>query len=54
MSVKARSQNLAYCAWHREGRVHYGTFEVDSLKLAGDSPAQGHRPADDGVPCGEA
>lgn len=50
MSVLARSQNLAYCAWNRDGRVHYGTFDVASLQLveAGTSPGI----ADDGVSCG--
>ena len=38
MTVQARSQNLAYCAWPREGRLHYGTFEVDSLRHVGGGP----------------
>ncbi len=52
MSVRARSQNLAYCAWHKDDRIHYGTFEVGSLQLVDDKPAAGSRVADDGLPCG--
>ena len=52
MSVQARSQNLAYCAWNRDGRVHYGTFEVGTLRLVGDNAAPGHGAADDGLSCG--
>ena len=32
MTVQARSQNLAYCAWLADGRLHQGTFEVSSLR----------------------
>lgn len=52
MCVKARSQNLAYCAWHKDDRTHYGTFEVESLRLVDARPAPGSRAADDGLPCG--
>lgn len=33
MTVQARSQNLAYCAWLVGSRLHQGTFEVGSLRL---------------------
>jgi uncharacterized protein YodC (DUF2158 family) len=52
MSVKARSQNLAYCAWHKDGLVHYGTFEVGSLRLVQDNPAPESKSTDDGLSCG--
>lgn len=32
MTVQARSQNLAYCAWLVEGRLNHGTFDVASLR----------------------
>lgn len=32
MTVQARSQNLAYCAWMADGRLHQGTFEIGSLR----------------------
>lgn len=32
MTVQARSQNLAYCAWMADGRLQQGTFEVGSLR----------------------
>ena len=32
MTVQARSQNLAYCAWLAEGRLQQGTFEVSGLR----------------------
>lgn len=32
MTVQARSQNLAYCAWLADGRLHQGTFEVTGLR----------------------
>lgn len=32
MTVRARSQNLAYCAWTADGRLYQGTFEVGSLR----------------------
>lgn len=32
MTVQARSQNLAYCAWMHEGRLHQGTFDIGSLR----------------------
>lgn len=53
MSVQARSQNLAYCAWDRDGGVHYGTFEVGTLRLVGDNaaPGPGHGAADDSLSC---
>lgn len=51
MSVQARSQNLAYCAWKNDGRLHYGTFEVGSLRLVPDAPDTGSRPSDEGFPC---
>jgi uncharacterized protein YodC (DUF2158 family) len=38
MTVQARSQNLAYCAWPREGRLHYGTFEVGTLRCVRSAP----------------
>lgn len=34
MTVQALSLSLAYCAWSAEGRLHHGTFEVDSLDFA--------------------
>lgn len=37
MVVKARSQNLAYCAWTADGRLHSGTFEVASLRFVVDA-----------------
>jgi uncharacterized protein YodC (DUF2158 family) len=52
MAVQARSQNLAYCAWQTDGRLHYGTFEVGSLRLAPDAAQSGSCGADDGIPCG--
>lgn len=56
MSVQARSQNLAYCAWNRDGRLHYGTFDVISLRRvddgAGTGTGTGPGVADDGVSCG--
>ena len=51
MSVKARSQNLAYCAWQNDGRLHYGTFEVASLSPATESPGAGDGASDTGFPC---
>ena len=32
MTVQARSQNLAYCAWLAEGRLQQGTFEITGLR----------------------
>jgi uncharacterized protein YodC (DUF2158 family) len=32
MTVQARSQNLAYCAWLADGRLQQGTFEVAGLR----------------------
>ena len=32
MTVRARSQNLAYCAWTLEGLHHQGTFEIHRLR----------------------
>lgn len=32
MTVQARSQNLAYCAWMAGGRLHQGTFDVVGLQ----------------------
>ncbi|MBC5783894.1 DUF2158 domain-containing protein [Ramlibacter sp. USB13] len=32
MTVQARSQNLAYCAWLVDGRLHQGTFEIAALR----------------------
>lgn len=53
MSVKARSQNLAYCAWETDGRLHYGTFEVGSLWVEDrDTPHPRDAGSDDGVSCG--
>lgn len=37
MLVRARSQDLAYCAWRSEGGSHYGTFDVGSLTLVTES-----------------
>lgn len=51
MSVQARSQNLAYCAWSNDGRLHYGTFEVGSLRLVPESPDADSRAAGEGFPC---
>ncbi|HEY0824801.1 MAG TPA: hypothetical protein VGD76_13520 [Ramlibacter sp.] len=48
MSVKARSQNLAYCAWKSDGRLHYGTFEVASLHVAAETPDPDARGTDEG------
>lgn len=52
MSVQARSQNLAYCAWNRDGRVHYGTFDVASLRVVEDQASPPPKAADDGLACG--
>ena len=41
MVVKARSQNLAYCAWTTDGRLHSGTFEVASLRFVTDTGQPG-------------
>jgi uncharacterized protein YodC (DUF2158 family) len=39
MTVQARSQNLAYCAWtNGDGRLHHGTFEVTSLQVVAEQP----------------
>ena len=44
MTVRARSQNLAYCAWEVEGRLYQGTFEIGSLRrLPPVQPARGSR-----------
>lgn len=51
MAVQARSQNLAYCAWQNDGRLHYGTFEVAGLCLVGESPGAGESASDKGFPC---
>ncbi len=51
MSVQARSQNLAYCAWMNEGRLYYGTFDVGSLRCVPDAPDAGAPGADDSLPC---
>ena len=32
MTVQARSQNLVYCAWMSDGRLHQGPFEMSSLR----------------------
>lgn len=52
MTVQARSQNLAYCAWNRDGRVHYGTFDVLTLQRVEDCTSARPSAADDGVSCG--
>jgi hypothetical protein len=39
MTVQARSQNLAYCSWFEGGRLHHGTFTVDSLQPDSVAPA---------------
>jgi uncharacterized protein YodC (DUF2158 family) len=53
MTVQARSQNLAYCAWLVEGRLHQGTFEVASLRrLRGAGPAPKAGGAPDSGPAG--
>lgn len=52
MAVQARSQNLAYCAWNRDGRIHYGTFDVGSLRRVEDGAGTNPGAADDGVSCG--
>lgn len=41
MLVRARSQDLAYCAWRSESGSHSGTFDVGSLQLATE-PARSH------------
>ena len=41
MVVKARSQNLAYCAWAVDGRFHSGTFEVASLCVVANTGQPG-------------
>ena len=51
MAVQARSQNLAYCSWERDGRLHYGTFEVTSLRVASERPQSGAHDDDDSLPC---
>jgi uncharacterized protein YodC (DUF2158 family) len=42
MTVQARSQNLVYCAWMSEGKLHQGTFETASLRRlrSGGTPAR--------------
>lgn len=52
MSVQARSQNLAYCAWKNDGRLHYGTFEVGSLQVVSPASEPDARGSDKGLPCG--
>lgn len=50
MTVQARSQNLAYCAWLVEGRLYQGTFDVTSLRLvrsAGPPPRTGRQQGTD-------
>lgn len=43
MTVRALSQSLAYCAWPgTEDRVHYGTFDVDSLALVEQPDRKAH------------
>jgi uncharacterized protein YodC (DUF2158 family) len=32
MTVQARSQDLAYCAWLVDGRLQQGTFDVAGLR----------------------
>lgn len=50
MLVRARSQDLAYCAWRGEAGFHYGTFDVRSLRLAaGPAPHHGRDGADTGA-----
>ncbi|MDB5897694.1 MAG: putative small protein [Ramlibacter sp.] len=39
MTVQARSQNLAYCSWFEDGKLHHGTFSVDSLQRQPVAPA---------------
>jgi len=52
MTVQARSQNLAYCAWTNDGRLHHGTFEVTSLSPVGERLQSGADGCDDsGQPC---
>jgi uncharacterized protein YodC (DUF2158 family) len=51
MSVQARSQNLAYCAWKNDGRLYYGTFDVGSLHRVTESQDAGARGSDEGLPC---
>ena len=51
MTVQARSQNLAYCAWtNGDGRLHQGTFEVGNLHLVSEQPLAG-REGDVGQAC---
>jgi uncharacterized protein YodC (DUF2158 family) len=42
MTVQARSQNLAYCAWMRDGQLQQGTFEIANLRrvVASGQPAR--------------
>lgn len=44
MTVQARSQNLAYCAWLVDGRLHQGTFEMDSLRVLRAAPRRREDP----------
>ena len=51
MTVQARSQNLAYCAWTQgDGRLHNGTFEVSSLHRVPEQPLAGSE-GDTGQAC---
>ncbi|MBK6006247.1 DUF2158 domain-containing protein [Ramlibacter ginsenosidimutans] len=42
MTVQARSQNLVYCAWMTDGRLHQGTFETASLRRLRTGAAGAH------------
>lgn len=47
MTVQARSQDLAYCAWMAEGRLHQGTFQLASLRRirsSGPAPRSNGKP----------
>jgi uncharacterized protein YodC (DUF2158 family) len=56
MTVQARSQNLAYCAWtHGDDRVHHGTFDVTTLQPVAEQsqPQAGSDGCEDAGPaCG--
>ena len=43
MTVQARSQNLAYCAWLADGRLQQGTFEIGKLRRVRGAVARPQR-----------
>ena len=48
MTVQARSQDLAYCAWMADGRLQQGTFHVSTLRrIRSAGPAPRYSPGQD-------